>query len=55
MAFQSKRKYCYFKENSISEIDYKDVKLLRRFVTDQGKIMPRRAVSYTHLTLPTKA
>ena len=42
MAFQSKRKYCYFKENSISVIDYKDVKLLRRFVNDQGKIMPRR-------------
>ena len=42
MAFQSKRKYCYFKENSITVIDYKDVKLLRRFVTDQGKIMPRR-------------
>ena len=42
MAFQSKRKYCYFKETSISVIDYKDVKLLKRFVTDQGKIMPRR-------------
>ena len=42
MASQSKRKYCYFKENSITVIDYKDVKLLRRFVTDQGKIMPRR-------------
>ena len=42
MAFQSKRKCCYFKENSISDIDYKDVKLLGRFVTDQGKIMPRR-------------
>ena len=33
---------CYFKENAITEIDYKDVKLLKRFVTDQGKIMPRR-------------
>ena len=42
MAFQNKRKFCYFKENGISEIDYKDVKLLRRFVNDQGKIMPRR-------------
>jgi len=41
MAFQSRRK-CYFKENSITEVDYKDVKLLRRFVNDQGKIMPRR-------------
>ncbi|MEE8437313.1 MAG: 30S ribosomal protein S18 [Candidatus Neomarinimicrobiota bacterium] len=42
MAFQSRKKFCYFKENNITEIDYKDVKLLRRFVTDQGKIMPRR-------------
>ena len=42
MALQHRRKYCYFKENGISEIDYKDVKLLRRFVNDQSKIMPRR-------------
>ena len=42
MAFQNKRKFCYFKENGIVNIDYKDVKLLRRFVNDQGKIMPRR-------------
>ena len=42
MAFQTRRKFCYFKENSIKEVNYKDVKLLKRFVTDQGKIMPRR-------------
>ena len=42
MAFQNKRKFCYFKENGITDLDYKDVKLLRRFVNDQGKIMPRR-------------
>ncbi|MBL7013190.1 MAG: 30S ribosomal protein S18 [Candidatus Marinimicrobia bacterium] len=42
MAFTSRRKFCYFKENNISEVDYKDVKLLRRFVNDQGKIMPKR-------------
>ena len=41
MAFQNRRKFCYFKENGITEIDYKDVKLLRRFINDQGKIMPR--------------
>ena len=29
-------------ETGLTEIDYKDVKLLKRFVTDQGKIMPRR-------------
>tara|TARA_B100001245_G_C22708751_1_gene344957 strand:- start:254 stop:484 length:231 start_codon:yes stop_codon:yes gene_type:complete len=42
MALINKKKYCYFKENGITEIDYKDVKILRRFITDQGKIMPRR-------------
>ena len=42
MALINKKKYCFFKENGITEIDYKDVKLLRRFTTDQGKIMPRR-------------
>ena len=42
MAFQSRNKLCYFKENGITDIDYKDVRLLRRFVNDQGKIMPRR-------------
>ena len=31
-----------FKENNIIEIDYKDVKLLKRFTNDNGKIMPRR-------------
>ena len=42
MALINKKKYCYFKENGITEINYKEVKLLRRFTTDQGKIMPRR-------------
>ena len=40
-------------------IDYKDVELLKKFITERGKILPRRmtgltSVSYTHLTLPTK-
>ena len=35
---------CIFidKENNITELDYKDVRLLKKFVNDQGKIMPRR-------------
>jgi small subunit ribosomal protein S18 len=37
-----RRKNCYFKENNIDFIDYKDEKLLRRFVTERGKIIPRR-------------
>jgi small subunit ribosomal protein S18 len=37
-----KRKTCRFCENRVDEIDYKDEKLLRKFVTDRGKIVPRR-------------
>jgi len=29
MAFQTRRKYCFFKENNITAVDYKDVKLLK--------------------------
>lgn len=42
MAFVSRRKVCKFCENAVSRIDYKDVKTLRRYVTEQGKIIPRR-------------
>ena len=36
------RKVCYFTTNKITKIDYKDVDLLKRFVSDRGKILPRR-------------
>ncbi|MEE9465822.1 MAG: 30S ribosomal protein S18 [Candidatus Neomarinimicrobiota bacterium] len=42
MAFMSRRKVCKFCENQFKRIDYKDVRTLRRFVTEQGKIIPRR-------------
>jgi small subunit ribosomal protein S18 len=37
-----RRKVCYFRVIKAEFIDYKDVSTLRRFVTDQGKILPRR-------------
>jgi small subunit ribosomal protein S18 len=37
-----KRKTCRFCENRVDQIDYKDERLLRKFVTDRGKIVPRR-------------
>jgi small subunit ribosomal protein S18 len=36
------KKVCRFTENNIKYIDYKDVKLLQRYVTEQGKIIPKR-------------
>ena len=40
--FFRRKKSCPFSGTDAQEIDYKDVKLLRRFINDQGKIMPRR-------------
>ncbi|MGI8574523.1 MAG: 30S ribosomal protein S18 [Egibacteraceae bacterium] len=37
-----KRKDCYFSKNKITYIDYKDVALLERFVSDRGKIRSAR-------------
>jgi len=38
---RARKKVCYFKKNHIKYVDYKDVELLTRFVTPEGKIMPR--------------
>jgi small subunit ribosomal protein S18 len=40
--FAPRRKVCYFCSEKSNGIDYKDVDLLRRFVSDRGKIRPRR-------------
>ena len=37
-----RRKVCYFTSNNITHIDYKDTDLLRKFVSERGKILPRR-------------
>ena len=45
MAFKkvkTKRKVCYFTKNNVKYIDYKDVELLKKFVSPNGKIIPRR-------------
>lgn len=36
------RKPCKFCKEGIDYVDYKDEKRLRRFMTDRGKITPRR-------------
>lgn len=38
----AKKRYCYFKANNITDVDYKDVQLLRRFCSSYMKIVPRR-------------
>lgn len=36
------KKVCRFTQNNIKYIDYKDVKLLQRYTTEQGKVIPKR-------------
>ncbi|CCP88707.1 30S ribosomal protein S18 [Candidatus Phytoplasma solani] len=40
--FKKNRKVCYFTENKFTKIDFKDIELLQRFITDRGKIISRR-------------
>lgn len=37
-----RRKVCKFCEEKIDVIDYKDTKLVGQFVSERGKILPRR-------------
>ncbi|MCX7719669.1 MAG: 30S ribosomal protein S18 [Dictyoglomus thermophilum] len=40
--YSSKKKFCVFCSEKIDYIDYKNVERLKRFMTEKGKIIPRR-------------
>ncbi len=40
-----KKKFCYFCSNKMDEIDYKDVNLLSRYVTERYKILGRKTTA----------
>lgn len=42
MSMMRRKKICKFCESPNQKIDYKNYKMLRRFITEQGKIIPRR-------------
>ncbi len=37
-----KKKFCRFCSEKAEFIDYKDIRILRYYLTDKGKILPRR-------------
>ena len=41
-ALFKRRKYCRFTAEGVKEIDYKDVDVLKDFITENGKIIPAR-------------
>ena len=39
---KEEKKYCRFKKYGIKYIDYKDPEYLKKFLNEQGKLLPRR-------------
>lgn len=37
-----RKKMCYFTANKIKDVDYKDIHMLRKFIMENGKIVPSR-------------
>jgi len=40
--FEERRRFCPFSQKNSPVIDYKDIKLLSRYVSEKGKIIPSR-------------
>ena len=40
--FENKKKFCPFSQPGSPVIDYKDIRLLSRYITEKGKIVPSR-------------
>tara|TARA_Y100000768_G_C23617840_1_gene513546 strand:+ start:182 stop:460 length:279 start_codon:yes stop_codon:yes gene_type:complete len=40
--FEERKKFCPFSQKNSPNIDYKDVKLLSRYISEKGKIIPSR-------------
>ncbi len=46
--FQRRRKTCPFTGEKALTIDYKDVRLLQRYISERGKIVPSRITAVSH-------
>tara|TARA_Y100001970_G_C14014728_1_gene740311 strand:+ start:241 stop:495 length:255 start_codon:yes stop_codon:yes gene_type:complete len=40
--FEDRKKFCPFSQQNSPKIDYKDLKLLSRYISEKGKITPSR-------------
>lgn len=57
MPFSKRRKSCPFVAAKVDGIDYKDIETIKQFITERGKILPRRitGVSYYYQKVLKKA
>ncbi len=40
---RQRKRFCYFCKENIENIDYKNISLLEKFISDKGKIRPKRS------------
>jgi len=40
---RQRKRFCYFCKENIDNIDYKNASMLEKFISDKGKIRPRRS------------
>jgi len=46
--FGFKKKTCPFTQAGVKHIDYKNTEVLEKFITEGGKILPRRITGVSH-------
>tara|TARA_B100000029_G_C17469933_1_gene921604 strand:- start:371 stop:646 length:276 start_codon:yes stop_codon:yes gene_type:complete len=47
--FEDKKRFCPFSQKNSPIIDYKDIKLLTRYVSEKGKIIPSRITNVSRI------
>ena len=47
--FEDKKRFCPFSQKNSPVIDYKDIKLLSRYVSEKGKIIPSRITNVSRI------
>ena len=47
--FEDRKKFCPFSQPNSPKIDYKDVRLLTRYVSEKGKILPSRITNISRI------
>ena len=48
-AFEDRKRFCPFSQINSPVIDYKDVKLLTRYISEKGKMIPRRITNVARI------
>ena len=46
--FEERKKFCPFSQKNSPKIDYKDIKLLTRYISEKGKIIPSRITNVSN-------